>query len=689
MVHGAAVERSWRHFGRTAPAGITSRRLRWTAVIAVLSILSSGAGIASGLPQVPSAAVAQAQNVLAVTTPATPVSAGFVAAPANPATQFAIVTPPARGTVTVNGATFTYTPANGYVGADAFSYATVEGAAISTPATVGIQVMSPASAPPSLATACTDLGPAFTPVCTAIGDVTDPLVQACSTVGSVEACSWFGGNRHGLISACFDVATGQLAVTCKTLDTAAQLVASQCRVVNGPVNYCALRSGSPIGDSSVQNYLAGPVHKALTQQYQLNLTLPLGETQLPSTHNSFNYTNANIPPTLSGMDPDQLYSLVNQLDLDIRFIELDIHWYPSLGAPGGYAPILCHGFDNHLGCTFERTAASGLQEVRRWLDAHPDQVIILYVENRLNDPVDDISKSLPAGAAVIESTLGNTSARDLLFRPEQVQPGASCATQAIPLNVSLAQILATGKQVLLYTRGCGRDARWDALGFNDTNVVEKGQPVTVQFPDCHYTRAQFESSYTRFFDSNTLVDALAGGGTTQPMSGEQIREMMRCGANSPGANFLDPHTGQLEGFVWSWSYGQPVSIPTQQCAVHNGAGRFQAEDCGQFLPYACQGTDGWHISTGAGQFGGGALACVGHGGFAVPRTGYQNELLKAAKAQAGVDRVWLAYTAGNDGNWTTGAAPPPTPAAPVLPTLPSLPPVLASVPGALFPGRVS
>ncbi|KAA1431431.1 Ig-like domain-containing protein [Mycolicibacter arupensis] len=658
---------------------------------AVLSVLVAWSGAAvMGLPGLASAASAEPQNVVAVTTTATPVSAGLVAVPANPATQFAIVTPPANGTATVSGATFTYTPANGYVGTDAFSYATTDGVTVSTPATVGVTVMSPASAPPSLATACTDLGPAFTPVCTAIGDVTNPVVNACSTVGSVAACSWFGGNKHGLISACFDVATGQLESACKTLDAAAQLVASQCRVINGPIDYCALRNGSPIGNRSVQQYLAGPVHRALAQQYRLNMTLPLGQTQLPATHNSFNYTNANVPPTLSGMDPDQLYSLVDQLDLDMRFIELDLHWYPSLGAPGGYQPILCHGFDNHLGCTFEGPASKGLQEIRGWLDAHPDQVIVLYIENRLDDPVDDVTKSLPAGAAVIESTLGNTSARDLLFRPSQVQPGSSCDTQPIPLGVTMAQILASGKQVLMYTNsGCGQNAAWDALGFNDSNVAEKGRPVTVAYPDCYFSRAQYESSYTRFFDSSTLVDVLAGGGNAQPMTSADIHEMMKCGANAPGPNFLDPQADQLAGFSWSWSYGQPVSSPTQQCAVHSGDGRFQAEACGQFLNYACQAPDGWHISSGAGQFAGGALGCAGQGAFAVPRTGYENELLKTAKAQAGVDRVWLAYTAGNDGNWSMGSTPPPAPSAQLRPVTPSLPPYPVEMPDMPFPITVS
>ncbi len=690
MVYGAAFKRSRRHVGWTATVGIATRRLRWTAVAAVLSVLVAWAGAAVGLPGLASAASAEPQNVVAVTTTATPVSAGLVAVPANPATQFAIVTPPANGTATVTGATFTYTPANGYVGTDAFSYATTDGVTVSTPATVGITVMSPASAPPSLATACTDLGPAFAPVCTAIGDVTNPVVNACSTVGSVAACSWFGGNKHGLISACFNVATGQLESACKTLDAAAQLVASQCRVINGPIDYCALRNGSPIGNRSVQTYLAGPVHRALAQQYRLNMTLPLGQTQLPATHNSFNYTNANVPPTLSGMDPDQLYSLVDQLDLDMRFIELDLHWYPSLGAPGGYQPILCHGFDNHLGCTFEGPASKGLQEIRGWLDAHPDQVIVLYIENRLDDPVDDVTKSLPAGAAVIESTLGNTSARDLLFRPSQVQPGSTCDTQPIPLGVTMAQILASGKQVLMYTNsGCGQNAAWDALGFNDSNVAEKGRPVTVAYPDCYFSRAQYESSYTRFFDSSTLVDVLAGGGNAQPMTSADIHEMMKCGANAPGPNFLDPQADQLAGFSWSWSYGQPVSSPTQQCAVHSGDGRFQAEACGQFLNYACQAPDGWHISSGAGQFAGGSLGCAGQGAFAVPRTGYQNELLKTAKAQAGVDRVWLAYTAGNDGNWSMGSTPPPAPSAQMRPVTPSLPPYPVEMPDMPFPITVS
>ncbi|HEU4360594.1 MAG TPA: Ig-like domain-containing protein [Mycobacterium sp.] len=620
-------------------------------------------GTAAALPGLPTAAVAQAQSVQAVTTSGAAVTAGLVAAPANPSNQFVVVGAPAHGSVTVSGTTFTYTPMSGYVGTDGFQYVVAGDATASVPAMVTIEVLSTTVAPPSLATACTDLGPAFTPICTAISDVTTPLVQACSRVAPTDACSVFGGNKYGLVSACFDVITGQLAVACKAVGDALQLVASQCRVVRAPTDYCALYSGSAIGTPAINQYLAGPVHNALQQQFQLGLTLPLRYALVPATHNSFNFTDANVPPTLSGMDPDQLYSLTQQLDLDMRGLELDVHWFPHLGAPGGYAPILCHGYTNHLGCTFERTLAAGLQNIRSWLDAHPEAVIILDVEEHLNDPVDDVTKSFPAAAAAIESTLGRNSARDILFRPGQIQPGATCATQDIPLDVTLQQIQATGKQVLMYSSGCGHDPTgWDSIIFNESNRLQDEANAfgNSQYPNCHFTREQYQTSWTRFYDSSTLLDALTGAGSAQPVPPAEIQQMVRCGVNMPSINFLDPHTGQLEAFVWSWSYGQPLASTTQQCAVHNADGRFQAEACDQYLPYACLAADGWRISTTSGVFNSGATACAGSA-FAVPHNGYQNELLKTAKAQAGVDRVWLAYTDGGDGtNWTAASTPPAT-----------------------------
>lgn len=597
----------------------------------------------------PIAPTTTAQNLQAVTAQSTPVTAGLVAVPARADHRFVMVTAPAHGSVTLQQATFTYTPAQDYVGTDSFSYAVDNGDTPSAPATVSLDVLSSAApSAPNLATACSDLGSSFSPLCSAIATVSAPLVQGCSAAAPTDFCKTFGGDLYSLAAGCFTSLSGQSATLCKAVATALQGIASQCRVLGAPDDFCALFSGSAIGDREVRAYQTSPVHRALQQQWQLGLSLPLRDALVPATHNSFNYTNASTPPALSGLDPDQLYSFTQQLNMDIRGMELDVHWFPSVKT-GANAPLLCHAQPNHIGCTIERTLADGLQEIRAWLDAHPDQVIILDVEEHLDDQIDDVSQSFPAAAAVIESTLGKTSAKDLILRPGEPGADGSCSNHKIPLDLSPAQILAAGKQVLIYSSGCGHDAGWDAIIHDQSNRLQG--PSTdfgdSQYSDCHFSRAQYESSWTRFYDSSTLVDAVSGSGTALPVSPAQIRQMVRCGVDMPSINFLDPHTEQLRSYVWSWAYGQPLASASQACAVHNGDGYFQAEACGQLLAYACDDGNNWQVTRERGAFADGEAACATEypgSHFAVPRNGYQNELLKTAKTQASTDRVWLNDT---------------------------------------------
>lgn len=60
---------------------------------------------------------------------------------------FIVVSPPAHGTLTGTPPDLTYTPAPGYTGGDAFTFAVSDGLATSAPATVSITVARPASAP--------------------------------------------------------------------------------------------------------------------------------------------------------------------------------------------------------------------------------------------------------------------------------------------------------------------------------------------------------------------------------------------------------------------------------------------------------------------------------------------------------------------------------------------------------------
>jgi hypothetical protein len=55
----------------------------------------------------------------------------------------ALDTQPANGTVSFDGASFSYTPASGYNGPDTFTYVANDGSANSNSATVSIQVNAP------------------------------------------------------------------------------------------------------------------------------------------------------------------------------------------------------------------------------------------------------------------------------------------------------------------------------------------------------------------------------------------------------------------------------------------------------------------------------------------------------------------------------------------------------------------
>src|ERR687883_279318 len=65
------------------------------------------------------------------------------------------------------------------------------------------------------------------------------------------------------------------------------------------------------------------VDRALDTQYELGSALPLRNAPWIGTHNSFN--SSSEPPTLSGLDNNQVLSLPDQLDIGVRSLELDAH----------------------------------------------------------------------------------------------------------------------------------------------------------------------------------------------------------------------------------------------------------------------------------------------------------------------------------------------------------------------------
>jgi hypothetical protein len=163
-------------------------------------------------------------------------------------------------------------------------------------------------------------------------------------------------------------ATEQAAATCRR-DPAGR---EECAQLLGTTDASA---------AAVRAYEGSETSRALDLQRALGDGLPLQAGLWIGTHNSANSTSESA--TLSQSDSNQQLSLTDQLRLDVRSLELDAHWFPSLRS-AGQAPVLCHAEASHAGCSTERLLETGLAEVAAWLEAHPGEVVLLYLEDHLD-----------------------------------------------------------------------------------------------------------------------------------------------------------------------------------------------------------------------------------------------------------------------------------------------------------------
>src|SRR3954451_5612643 len=183
------------------------------------------------------------------------------------------------------------------------------------------------------------------------------------------------GNAHAqsVDGACDQVSPS--AATCIGTDKLADAGAAECRRAGVPDSNCTLPLGHHVASRMVSDYQGSWLHRTAMFQYALGDGLPLGRAQWLGTHNSFN--SVNDSPTASHTDSNQQLSLTQQLDVDMRSLELDVHYLPARGV------VVCHGRgpdEAHFGCTTEPLLSELLPEIAGWLSKHPHEVILLYLE---------------------------------------------------------------------------------------------------------------------------------------------------------------------------------------------------------------------------------------------------------------------------------------------------------------------
>jgi len=402
-------------------------------------------------------------------------------------------------------------------------------------------------------------------------------------------------------------------------------------------------SSKPKPESPVDIYQRSWEKKSLTQQRSLEANLPLKDSTFLHSHNTYN--SAAYTTAFAYIDPNHDFSINDQLRMDIRAIEFDVHWYFSMdGWPWewGMRPLLCHGQDNHLGCSsYDRHLSKGIDELNGFIRANRSEVVILYIEDHLSGHHQDALN-------VIKSRLG-----DLIYRPS-----SNC--QDAPVNITRQQVLNAGKNIILWSGGCGT-GEWQSWVYLKNNVVpEENVSKFTSYPDCgsQYINADaYANKMVRFYEDRTNLTAWFGGGSGKTTTAN-MPEMIKCGVNLPGMDKISPNDGRLASAVFSWAPGEPNNYGNNEdCAMQYSSGRWNDANCANRYRFACRNSAGqWRISNASGTFADGAAVCSNETGgayqFAVPKNGNQNQKLVDAKRAAGVNDVWIRYSdISTEGVW--------------------------------------
>jgi hypothetical protein len=422
-----------------------------------------------------------------------------------------------------------------------------------------------------------------------------------------------------------------------------------CMSYGGSEESCASAPGSHPSATAVAAYASTWTHRALGLQYELASDVPFRNAPWIGTHNSFNSMAYGYTPSRS--DSNQKLTLTQQLQIDVRSVELDVHWI------NGEAHV-CHGTEQHAGCTSEGTLDEKLAEIADFL-AKPenrDQVLLLYIEDQIGD-----AAGYDAVAGELERAFGTK-----LYRTT----GDDCAHK-LPLTLTRKKVRRAGAQVVTVASGCGGGGgetgatAWSRVVFDWSGDVHgESRPRGYgDFPKCgsDFARAKYQDRIVRYFEDSTFVtSSTATAGAAESDDGitpKTAAAMARCGVDLFGLDQLLPGDGRLESLVWSWAKDEPRA--GGRCAVQRRSdSRWQSTTCAGRRPAACRTRDGrWLVTRRAVKIATANRACRRlHARFAVPRTGYENQVLRyATPITAKGDSTWLGYRLKR-GSWRATAA---------------------------------
>ncbi|EEY67465.1 uncharacterized protein PITG_17556 [Phytophthora infestans T30-4] len=344
------------------------------------------------------------------------------------------------------------------------------------------------------------------------------------------------------------------------------------------------------------------VARAITYQRNLTYSETLCYAELPATHNSVitqahGYGNRdqlfnarlNASNAASYMrTSNQFLSLSDQLDLGVRFLELDVHFFASslrsahcsdsgvafvddaasalvsslesvLDASGqdstvqwGSELVGCLPSLSGIRADEQRLHNESLGEIATWLSSHPDDLVVLYTE--IGDEVGTYSQS----EALLE--LYTTIFGDLLFSPSDFDDAGGDWN-----GFTLQELISQGKQVILVTTPEANDQmfymRELCAGWADVPSSSTGASGTF------FGESMNAGSLVRVFKSvlhyATLTEsAMSGGGAEVDTASEPghvnastLPVFVDAGVNILAPDGLDGAI--MTAMVWSWAKNEP------------------------------------------------------------------------------------------------------------------------------------
>ncbi len=411
------------------------------------------------------------------------------------------------------------------------------------------------------------------------------------------------------------------------------------------------------------------VAHALALQRDIDVNAPLSQATFIGTHNSENAISYQIP-FLRYVDPNQILSIHDQLEMGVRSIEYDVHWYTDSHFKKEI--LLCHALPNHVGCSmFDRPVIEGLSELRDWLQKNPGEVVVLYFDRGVA-----LDGHEPRLTSYLQTYLGS-----YIYKPAALRKtlGVAPACLSVPATLRKADVLKAGKQLIIVTKDCDgpnpRYAEQDTyrLDWNDYVFAGVGNvpshPFTIMdstigddftaYPDCSKSTVFVDdpkhTSVWRIFEDRTLLAKVIGH--PRKILVDEVHTMVNCGINWQTFDMLSANDDRLAAAIWSWAPNYPLA-GNGDCALYKDGGAIENARCEMNAAgFACQDEVSGEFKAvlGAGQWSEGEGVCQRVAGpgwhFKTPINGNQMYLLKQSVSTAQLPAIWLNYHRDASGKW--------------------------------------